>query len=341
MRLTGKTIIWALAAAAPLVSQQTTLPGDAPIQALSHPDNPQTQFLSKNPGWQAGAAQSGALYFTDPKTRGGAVILGGVTHQDSTTGAWTVNDAALSSTANGWRLDGGAYAVFIRQSGAGQHTVSQTYTDYSTKHASTLNVTVPTLTYANGLAFGFAQDRLNWTLQFTGGGFFQLRTVVGKRQGKGTHSFAVTSSENLAVNSQGQLVGDAHAGLTRATMVPKFGKPIACSAWSYSKGAASFTCDDSALTDKQFPYVIDPQSEITLTDSGTYNIYNWNDGQGNSGSQDAVINFSLTGLPSGIVITGVGCGFNVLDSNLDGGDNVQCAVTSTPPYGSTVIPCGS
>jgi hypothetical protein len=147
----------AITLALPLFAQQTTLPGDAVQQLLSHPPNAQAQFLATNAGWQALPPQPNALPFQGPQGKRGAVF-GNVAHQDSATGACTLNDAALSSTANGWRLDGGAYSVFVRQSGATQHVVTQTYTDYTTKHASTLNFTVPALTYSKDFTFGFTQD---------------------------------------------------------------------------------------------------------------------------------------------------------------------------------------
>ena len=309
------------------------MPGDAVQQLLSHPPNAQTQFLAANAGWQTVSTQANSIFFKDPKSSKQSAVLGRVAHQDSATGAWIANDASLSATSNGWRLDGAAYALFVRQSGATQHLITQTYTDYGTKHASTLNFTTPTLTYSKGFTFGFNQDGLVWNLIFSSQGFFQIRSVVSKRIGKATHSFPVTSSEDLAVDSLGELVGDAHVGLTRAIMIPRYGKPIPCSAWSYSNGLASFNCDDSVLKDNQLPYRIDPQSQVTLTDSGTYNIDNWNDGQGDSGSDNASVNFSLSSLPSTALIGTLGCNFNIVDQNMDGGDNPQCSLNTPAPFG--------
>ena len=263
---------------------------------------------------------------------------GNFTHQDSTTGAWVPNDTTLSTTSNGWRLDGGAYSVLVRQGGttavgaATQHVVTQTYTDYATKHGSTLNFTVPKLTYSKGLTFGFSQDGLAWDMIFSSAGFFQIRSVVSQRIGKATHSFGVTSSEALTVNPPGDLVGDTHVGLTRAVMIPRFGKPIPCSAWSYTKGVASFTCDDTVLKDNQLPYRIDPQSWVTLTDPGTYNIDHWCDNNGDCGWDNADVNIGTSAqVPSNATILQAWCVFNVVAS--DGPDQPTPAIwfIPTPP----------
>jgi RHS repeat-associated protein len=323
-----KPLSAALVFAFPIFAQQISLPGDSTLQQLNHPPNAPSQFLSNNAGWQHVSSHANGLLFQDPKSGKQAAVLGNMTHQDTATGAWTPNDAALSSTANGWRLDGTAYSVFVRQSGAGQHVVTQTYTDYATKHASTLSMTLPKLTYQKGFTFGFNQDGLAWRLILSSQGLFQVRANVSKRIGKVTHSFAVTSSENLTIDSLGNLLGDTYVGLTRALMIPRFGRPIPCSAWSYAKGVASFTCDDSTLKDNQLPYTIDPQSQVTLTDTGTYNIDSWDSGT-DGGFDDAHVSFDTSAwVPGPSTIQWTGCSFNVLDSGGDTGNNVFCYLPS-------------
>lgn len=137
MKLSHKLACATLVAAAAF-GQPTTGPGDNPIQVLSHPGGLATQFLQTNAAWQPLTHQQGALLFTDTKSKRGG-ILGNVTHQDPQSGAWVQNDPALSLTTNGWRLDGTANSVIIRASGVIQHVVTETYTDYNTKHNSVLS----------------------------------------------------------------------------------------------------------------------------------------------------------------------------------------------------------
>ena len=213
--------------------------------------------------------------------------------------------------------------------------VTQTYTDYSTKHASTLNFTVPTLTYSKGFTFGFTQDGLSWSLIFDSQGVFQIESTVLKRIGKATHSFPVTSSENLTVNPPGQLVGDTHVGLTRAVIIPRYGSPIPCSAWDYSNGTASFTCDDTSLKDNQLPYRIDPQTWVTLTDPGQYNIDGWCDNDGNCGSDSAHVNIDTSAVvPSNATVTSYWCDFNTVEID-SGGDQPGCGFIQPYTAGGT------
>src|SRR5436305_11665348 len=131
-------------AAAPLFAQGAT--GDEPVKALNHQDSAWSQFLKANPNATELTHQNGQLHFAKPDHTQ-TVILGGVTHQDSKTGKCTPNDPVLSSTGNGWRLDGTANSVIIRKAGPSQHAITQTFSDFAAKHDSSLTVTVPTLTY--------------------------------------------------------------------------------------------------------------------------------------------------------------------------------------------------
>ncbi len=305
--------------------------GDDPISVLSRPGGLATQFLQTNSTWQALPHQQGALLFTDAKSKRGG-ILGNVTHQDPATGAWVQNDPTLSLTSNGWRLDGTANSVLIRAAGVTQHAITETYTDFTTKHNSTLTVTLPTLTYATGFTFHFAQDGLVWDFHLRQSGFFEFGTTVAKKIGAAVHSFAVTSSEALTVNAAGQLVGDSNVGLNRVVMLPRFGKAVPCSALSYSAttGMASFTCDDSTLKPSQLPYRIDPNSG-TLTDTqDTVYADAYDDGQGDSSNDPGTASrFScsqqICGTISGGTITSASCSFTTDWSSLTTGDSLVCA----------------
>jgi len=148
----------------------------------------------------------------------------------------------------------------------------------------------------------------------------------------------VSSSETLSVDAAGNLVGDGHVILTRAVMIPKVGKRVQCSAWSYSKkDGASFTCDDSGFKDNQYPYKIDPQTQ-TFTDGGSYGLDSWGgdvwecDDNGNncgwnweSGGSDAHVNFNTSGLiPIGGSFISASCGFSSHNESLADGDSVKC-----------------
>jgi len=93
--------------------------------------------------------------------------------------------------------------------------------------------------------FHFTQDGLTWDLTTDITGAFDLAAKVGAKRGKATYTFDVLSSEGLAVDAKGNLIGDKNVKLSRAMMYPKYGKAVACSAWAYStKDGASFVCDD-------------------------------------------------------------------------------------------------
>jgi hypothetical protein len=179
------------------------------------------------------------------------------------------------------------------------------------------------------------RNGLPWNLIFDSQGFFQIESTVSKRIGKATHSFPVASSESLTVNPLGQLVGDAHVGLTRAVMIPRYGSPILCSAWDYSNGVASFTCDDTALKDNQLPYRIDPQTWVTLTDSGQYNIDGWCDNDGNCGSDSAHVNVDTSAVvPGNATVSSYWCDYNVIEID-SGGDQPNCSFIQPYTAGGT------
>ena len=161
-------------------------------------------------------------------------MVGAVTHQDKQTGAWVPNAPVLSETSNGWRMDGTYNDLIIRKQGLDKHVLTQTYTDFSSKHDSVLSLTVPSLVYDKNLTFHFVQDSLTWNLAVDNGAAFDLSASVTKRTGPKKYTFAVSSSEPLSVNQNGNLMGDGNVILTRAVMIPKSGKQVQCSVWSYS-----------------------------------------------------------------------------------------------------------
>jgi len=299
-----------------LVAQQN--PNDAPVQVLSQPDGPQTAFLKQHPDAVLLTSDQGRLVFGNPNASLTA-IAGSVTHRDLTTGNWVQNAPVLSSTNNGWRLDGTDNALIIRKSGQ-NHTITQTYTDYATKHDSTLSITVPSLTYDKSLGFHFPQSGLTWTLLIDPAGTLSFETTVEARRGAAAYSFPVSSSESLSVSASGDLAGDAHVNLSRAVMIPRHGKAVPCSPWSISKqGIATFTCDDSALKDSQLPYRIDPLTQ-TLTSGSTYSA-SGSCGTGYDGypedywvcvSHDATVPFNTAGIvPTGSIINQLSCAYNI------------------------------
>ncbi len=91
---------------------------------------------------------------------------GPVTHRDPQTGAWIPNTPVLSTTKQGWRLDGGWNEVVIPPNGKDRNTVTQTFTDYFSKHKSEIELTLPPLTYERALTFGYEKDGLTWKLMF-------------------------------------------------------------------------------------------------------------------------------------------------------------------------------
>src|SRR5271157_802381 len=192
------------------LGQQTPTPpdpNDSPLQVMYHPASPQTQFLQKYSGAVPQTHQQGRLNF---KLANGSrsAVLGSVTHSDAT-GNWVANEPVLSTTNNGWRLDGTANALFIRKAGP-NHVITQTFTDTAARHDSVLTLTVPALTYDKNLRFHFVQDGLTWNLLVDPAGTFTFQADVSKRRAAATYTFPVTSSENLAANAAGNLGGDPH-----------------------------------------------------------------------------------------------------------------------------------
>jgi hypothetical protein len=325
----------ALAAAA----AGTTDPNDLPTAELSRPDTPYQAYLRANPNAKELTHQQGRLMF-QPASGKRAAILGPVTHRDQTSGAWVPNAPALSATNNGWRVDGTQNALLIKKQGNSQHSVTQTYTDYTTKHDSTLTVTVPSLVYDGKTDFHYVQDGLTWKLGVQQTGAMNLITNVAAKRGPKTYPFDVSSSETLSVDAAGNLVGDGHVIITRAVMIPRVGKLVQCSAWTYTKkDGAGFSCDDSGFKDNQYPYKIDPQTQ-TFTDGGSYGLNSWAgsvwdcDSDGNNcgyywenGSSDANVYFNASGLiPDGGSLGDVSCGDQSHNENLHDGDSVKCEI---------------
>src|SRR5271157_1990800 len=320
-------------------------PGDTALTTLSQPDAPDTAYLKAHPGSKALTHAQGRLMFQNANGSGTA-ILGSVTHQDAKSGAWVANAPVLSQTGNGWRVDGTANSILVRSNGTASHTITQTYTDYATKHDSVLSLTMPTLTYDQAFGYHFTMGGLTWNLAFSASGTYDFSTIVAKRQGPKTYTLPVSSTEPLSVNASGQLVGDSHVGLTQAVMIPKNGKRMACSAWTYSSsGAASFACDDSVFTDKQLPYKIDPST--TMPDprnggigSGTYEVSasgGWDydpDSNGmvysDSGQPATVVFWGANYVPINAAVLSTTCSYNLVS----GDDPGACA---TSPYGATPL----
>jgi hypothetical protein len=338
--MTKRTLVLAAAlCTAAAFGQTTSDPNDNPIQVLNHPTPPATQFLTTNSSWQSLPYQQGAMLFTDTKTKRTA-ILGNVTHQDPQSGAWVQNDPSLSSTNNGWRIDGTANQILIDKSGTSLHIVTQTYTDYATKHNSVLGVTFPTLTYDSGFLFHFTQNGLTWDLRFRQAGFFEFEATVATKVGAATYSFPVTSSETLTVNAAGQLAGNNYVALNRAVMLPRFGKAAPCSVWSYSKaGIASFTCDDSVFTAKQLPYRIDPASNTVTSTDGPAGIDAYDDGQGDSGNDYASFSdWYGFGAPAGATNVSYSCSFTTDWSSLEPGDTIACNCNAPGSENGNLVP---
>src|SRR4051812_18227961 len=109
-------------------------------------------------------------------------MVGALTHRDKQSGEWVPNAPVLSETRNGWRVDGTYNDLIIRKKGLEQHVITQTYSDFSSKHDSSLMLTVPSLVYEKDLTFHFAQDGQTWDLSLDQGGAFNLAASVAKRR---------------------------------------------------------------------------------------------------------------------------------------------------------------
>jgi hypothetical protein len=136
--------------------QNPNSPNDTGLQVLTQPDGPEATFLEQHPGSVALSHQQGRLNFQNANGSLSAVF-GSVSHRDPVTGTWVQNAPILSVTNNGWRLDGSANSLVVRKNGQ-NHIITQTFTDFDTKHDSVLALTVPVLTYDKNLSFHFTQD---------------------------------------------------------------------------------------------------------------------------------------------------------------------------------------
>jgi hypothetical protein len=308
-------------------------PNDGPTKQLDKADTDYDKFLRTNAGALEGTHGKGILRLVKANGQK-AAIVGAVTHQDAT-GKWVANTPVLSETKQGWRLDGASNGLIIRKKGLDKHEITQTYTDFTTKHDSTLVLTVPSLVYDKKQIFHFPQDGLTWDLTTDLMGAFNLAAKVAAKRGKATYTFDVSSSEALAVDAKGNLIGDPNVKLSRAMMYPKYGKAVACSAWAYTKkDGASFTCDDSGFKAEQLPYRIDPSSH-TYTDGGTYSLYSFHN-DWDSGGSSADVDFNTAGLlGNGGSFLSQSCGFSVGDSYLDGSQGVKCDMSAFNNSGNT------
>ena len=318
----------------------TTGDPDAPTKELDRTDTERDKFVRANPAAAELAHAKGVLRYQLANGRGVA-ILGPVTHQDPVTGRWVANEPVLSETSQGWRVDGTSNSLIIRKKGLNQHTVTQTYTEFATKHDSTLTLTVPSLLYDKKQAFHFAQEGVTWDMTVDLTGAFNLAAQVAAKQGKKAFTFDVKSSEGLAVDPKGNLIGDGNVKLSRAIMYPKYGKAVACTAWTYSaKDGATFTCDDSGFTAEQLPYLIDPSSH-TYTNTGTYYITRWYDNWGNGGGDFAEIDFNTSGLiPTGGSFVSQTCSWDTGDANTEGTPGIQCQTGTFQNAGWTHVEVG-
>ena len=157
-------------------------PNDLATKQLFKPTTSYDKFVTANVGVTALTHQQGQLRFLMPGGRKVALV-GAVTHQDKQTGAWVPNAPVLSETNNGWRMDGTYNDLIIRKQGLDRHVLTQTYTDFSSKHDSVLTLTVPSLIYDKNLTFHFLQDGFTWNLAVDNGAAFDLSASVAKRAG--------------------------------------------------------------------------------------------------------------------------------------------------------------
>ncbi len=171
-------------------SPQTMDPRDVPLAVVSQPDTPQSLYLKAHPKSTAlPSLQSQARFRNEDGTT--TAIVGNITHRDPNDGSWVDNAPVLSQTGSGWRLDWTGVSAIIRADGSSSHTITQTYSDFDTKHDSVLSMTFPALTYDKSFGYHFAMGALTWDLTFTGGGTFDFSTMVAKRQGAGdVHVYA-------------------------------------------------------------------------------------------------------------------------------------------------------
>jgi len=310
-------------------------PGDIAQKQLASVPSVAAAYLQSHPGATALQHRDGQLRYRNPNGTKGA-ILGSVTRRDLQTGNWTPSQPVLSQTPNGWRLDGTPNEIKIRKKGSDQHTINQTFPDLDTKHESVLSIDFPALVYDKDLVFHYTSGGIPWTLRFDQTGAFDFFSVVSKRQGPKTYTLGVSSSEPLTVGPKGNLIGDSHVNLSRAVMIPRFGKSVPCSAWAYARdGGASFTCDDSVLKDNQLPYKIDPSTHDILA-PGNFTVDSWAgttyDCSGDSpcwgsGGSDVNVSVPTTGfMPASATLISASCRYDASDVNLLDGDDLSCSL---------------
>ena len=164
---------------------------------------PYDKFVTANVGVSVLTHQPRQLRFLLAGGRKVAVVARSLT-RISRAEPWVPNAPVLSETNNGWRIDGTYNDLIIRKQGLDKHVITQTYTDFSSKHDSVLTLTVPSLVYDKNLTFHFVQDGLTWNLAADDGAAFDLSASVAKRTGPKKYTFAVSSSEPLSVNAEWQ-----------------------------------------------------------------------------------------------------------------------------------------
>jgi RHS repeat-associated protein len=328
----------------------------APSREISRKAGPQDEFLKAHPGSVALDPGPGRLIFHNPDGTNTAV-LGALTHRDMNTGKWVANQTVLSTTADGWRVDGTEHSLTIGRTPTGGHRISQVYRDYETKKASVLTLSLPALVHDKDFEFHFVQDGLTWALEINGSGTYGFQTTVKARRGAATYRFAVGGSDLLTVATSGDLIGSDHARLSRAVMIPKVGKPVPCSAWTNPRGGvASFTCDDSSLRDDQLPYRIDPVTNTYNDYNGPYSISSETDWHGDCGDDtytckehndtNATVNFSSV-LPANATLQSSSCSFSASsqtlasytdpDSQTTYTDTITCSATTPDGSGNSSV----
>jgi hypothetical protein len=187
------------------------------------------------------------------------------------------------------------------------------------------------------------KDGFTWNLSLDLSGAADFVATVPARTGPKTYTFDVSSSEALTIDAKGNLIGDRNVKLSRALMIPKSGRPIPCTAWTYNaRTGASFTCDDSTLKPYQFPYRIDPSSH-TYTDTGTYTVTSYYHGWNNEADScdcsdnDVTTQFNTNGLiPSGGSLISTSCAYDVVNQ-ADSNYPASCSVGTYNNSGNTPV----
>src|SRR5262245_45216445 len=112
----GAIVVLTLSGSAAL--GQTVVPGsdDTKVAVVYQPANPASKHLSTHPGAIALPSAKGRLQFRNSDGTK-STILGPVTRRDPQSGDWVPLAPVLSTTRNGWRIDGAWNDVFIRKQG--------------------------------------------------------------------------------------------------------------------------------------------------------------------------------------------------------------------------------